>query len=202
MALIILAGGRGTRLGRDKSQLELGGRRVVSALMSQLGFAGETIISSADPDGFSGLPVRVVADAPGQAGPLAGIAAGLRASHDSANLFVACDMPFPAPGLARDLLSAVDHGHDAAVPCPGGWPEPAFAAYSRRCLSAIEQRLVAGQLKVTGFYEDVQTLRLDDGQIGHYGPPDIIFLNINTESDLHRAELLIPQARELGCWPH
>lgn len=201
MALIILAGGRGSRLGRDKAQLELSGVRVLTALIRQLEFAGETIIAATDSDRFAGLPARVVADAPGQAGPLAGIAAGLTASPDQDNLFVACDMPFPSPALARDMLSALTCGYDAAVPCPGGWPEPAFAAYSRRCLPAIQRRLDASRFKVTGFYDDVRALRLDDEHLNRYGPPGLVFLNINTESDLHRAESLLPQARELGCWP-
>lgn len=201
VALIILAGGQSTRLGRDKSQLELDGLSIMEALGAQLGFAGETIIAAADPERFVRFRARVVPDSPGCVGPLAGIAAGLAASEDAANLIVACDMPFPSPLLAREMLEAIATAYDAAVPCPGGWPEPTFAAYGRACLPAIERRLRAGLFKVTGFYDDVRTLRLCDQRLAGCGPAELVFLNVNTEQDLRRAEELLPQARALGCWP-
>lgn len=201
MALIILAGGRGTRLGRPKWQLALGGKPVMAALVAQLRFAGEVLLAAADPAAAAGLPARLIADPPGAAGPLAGIAAGLTASTDAHNLVVACDMPFPPPALGRDLLAILARGYDAAVPCPNGWPEPTFAAYARTCLPAIERSLAAGRFKVTGFYDDVRTYRVSDAELARYGPRELSFLNINTPDDLARAEALLPAARAAGCWP-
>lgn len=201
MALIILAGGRGTRLGRAKSRLALAGKPVIATLIAQLRFAGEALIAASDPTEFAALPARVVPDPPAGTGPLAGIAAGLAASNDAYNLVVACDMPFPSPALGRDLLLELARGVDVAVPCPGGFPEPTFAAYARACLPAIERRLAAGEFKVTGFYDDVRTLRIPDAQLARFGPSELTFLNINTPADLARAEALLPAARALGHWP-
>lgn len=201
MALIILAGGQGTRLGHPKWQLTLTGRRVVAALIAQLHFAGEVLVASRDPAAVAGLPARLVADPFGASGPLAGIAAGLAASTDAHNLVVACDMPFVSPALGRHLMTILARGYDAAVPCPNGWPEPTFAAYARSCLPAIERRTAAGQFKVTGFYDDVRTYRLAEAELARYGPRELCFLNINTPEDLSLAEALLPVARAAGCWP-
>ena len=116
---LILAGGRSSRLGGvPKSQLSLEG----SSLLSRTVFAvaevsaRKTVIA-----GDQGMDAVVaIREEPAFAGPVAAIAAGLRAlpSDSDAVLVLACDMPdirsaLPAllAGLGRDGAIAVDRGH-------------------------------------------------------------------------------------------
>ena len=74
--LVVLAGGRGTRMGgRDKASIELGGRTLLErVLTADLGGRVVVVGETAVPDGVR----RTVEDPPG-GGPVAGIGAGLDA---------------------------------------------------------------------------------------------------------------------------
>lgn len=200
MALIVLAGGRGARFGGDKAQLTLGGQRLLPLVLARLAFAGPVLIAAPRAAAFADLPARVVPDEDG-GGPLAGLAAALAASPDRDNLVIACDLPFVSPALGRHLLATLAAGWDAAVPCPGGWPEPTCAAYRKDCLPAIRAQIASGRLKATGFHADVRLRRLEDVELAPYGPAELLFFNINTPDDLTRAERLRPEAERLGLWP-
>lgn len=104
---LILAGGRGQRLGgRDKGLMPWQGRPVaehLSALMRPL--VTEVLIScNRNQDRYQRWADRVLADAESDfPGPLAGILAGLQACQGSHLLVVPCDLP----QLDRDLLQAL-----------------------------------------------------------------------------------------------
>ena len=79
--VVILAGGKSKRMGRDKSRIRLGRRTL-------LGHARAAVADA-------GLKPRVVAtDLQPGLGPLGGIATALRSAKHSRVLFLGCDMPF------------------------------------------------------------------------------------------------------------
>ncbi len=91
VSVAILAGGRSTRMGCDKSRLRLGRR----TLLGHARRAAEEL----------GLPWRVIRrDLVPRCGPLGGIFTALKTSRADAELFLACDMPFVTPALLRRLL--------------------------------------------------------------------------------------------------
>src|SRR5512134_2988564 len=79
---VILAGGRSARLGGiDKCSLELQGQSLIERRVATLRpLVAEVLVVGARSLPRS-LEVRSVADEPGQAGPLAGLRAGLEASR-------------------------------------------------------------------------------------------------------------------------
>src|SRR2546423_4029988 len=87
----VLAGGKSTRMGRDKALLEWGGQTLLDHMLNLLREVAHPVqVAGRDP-----LPDRL----PGL-GPLSGIATGLEASSTDANLFVAVDLPH----LTTDFL--------------------------------------------------------------------------------------------------
>jgi molybdopterin-guanine dinucleotide biosynthesis protein A len=121
---------------------------------------------------------RLVPDAfPGSAS-LGGICTAIASARYDRVAVVGCDMPLLSPAeLAR--LVAVDA--DAVVPRNReGFPEPLHAVYSKRCLGPIEARISAGQLKIAGFFPDVQTHFVDDVDPSSYR-------NVNTPEALAEA---------------
>ena len=93
----ILAGGKSSRMGRDKSRIRLGRRTL-------LGYARAAVADA-------GLKPRVVAaDLKPGLGPLGGIATALRSAQHSRVLFVGCDMPFLSGELINEFLGAVADG--------------------------------------------------------------------------------------------
>lgn len=147
LCAVILAGGRGTRMGgMDKAMLPFGDMRMVDHVAARIGqqVAHLAINANGDPARFAPLDLPVLPDPlPDHPGPLAGIIAGmdwaaaLGASHV---ISVAVDTPyFPVDLVARlstagfALAQSSDDGR--MHPTFGNWPvalrDSLFAALQR-----------------------------------------------------------------------
>jgi molybdenum cofactor guanylyltransferase len=114
---LVLAGGRGSRMGGvDKGLQLLDGRPLAAHVIERLApQAGRVLISAnRNLDAYAALGRAVVTDPPGLefAGPLAGMLAGLNAIPDDSWLLTApCDCPhLPADLAERLLAAAAPHG--------------------------------------------------------------------------------------------
>ncbi len=94
MAGFVLAGGKSSRMGRDKALLEIDGEsliaratRLVRAVLS------EPVVIVSTP-GYEALGLKIVADDFPGYGPLGGIATALHISTKPWNLVIACDLPY------------------------------------------------------------------------------------------------------------
>jgi molybdopterin-guanine dinucleotide biosynthesis protein A len=116
---LILAGGRSSRLDHsDKQKLQIGGEPLLQRAVAAVKTAGARRIVIVGDEGVDDVPA--VREDPAFAGPVAAIAAGLRALPGDADavLVIACDMPLVAAALpvlldafAGDGVIAVDRGH-------------------------------------------------------------------------------------------
>ena len=191
---IILAGGLSRRLGRDKAVEPIEGHPLVGRVMDALsGIADELVVVVNTPQRGRELPLRdsavVAVDIYPNAGSLGGIFTGLSSACNQWGIVVACDMPFLNLDLLSYLLSFRE-SHDAVVPVLDGRPEPTHAAYSKVCLSAIEARLEANDLKIARFFDDVRVKYVSQRRVEEIDPGRRSFFNVNTEEDLARARLL------------
>ena len=134
LGVIILTGGVGARMGADKAEMLWGGRRAVDLLAKLAAELGAAAVVSAGMRDY-GLPVA--AEDPPGGGPVAGLAAGLRAlSGCTRALVLAVDAPTvtaaelgpllaaPAPGAAYDGLHLPLVIDNDAFPAGAGagWP--------------------------------------------------------------------------------
>lgn len=127
---VILAGGKSTRMGRDKAWLPLDGQPLLArqiAVVRKLGPAELLISGRADTD-YSSLGYTVLGDAFRDAGPLAGIAAGLEAATAPLVLVLAVDMPEMTSCALRQLVMCCGEG-TGVVPRVGHRLEPLAALY-------------------------------------------------------------------------
>jgi molybdopterin-guanine dinucleotide biosynthesis protein A len=103
-AAVVLAGGRGARLGgRAKPQLVVGGRTILDAVLAAVADAGQRVVVGPPqpvPDG-----VLVVREHPPGGGPVAALRAGLESVTADVVAVLAGDLPFLTPGLVADLRS-------------------------------------------------------------------------------------------------
>lgn len=147
VAGFVLAGGKSSRMGRDKTLLELDGETLVERALRKLrGVCAEVAIAG----GGEGLERfgRVVPDlTPGQ-GPLGGIVAALEQSNYEWNLFVGVDMPFVPEAALRALLAAAGGAEMVVLAQADGYVQPLCGIYSRRALPVLRGELAAGRLKV------------------------------------------------------
>ncbi|MBM3147311.1 MAG: molybdopterin-guanine dinucleotide biosynthesis protein B, partial [Actinobacteria bacterium] len=184
---LLLAGGRGRRMGADKRLLTLAGRPLVLRAIDFLDrrFADVTVsVSSDDPLdlGDAAARVAIVPDAWPDASPLAGLASGLRAL-DRPLFAMAADLASPQSAALDRVLAAWDESIDVCLPIVDGGHEPLFAVYHPRCLAPMERLLRAGQHRIAAAFPELHV---------EYVPfPDAApFHNINTMDDYGAARRL------------
>lgn len=116
---VVLAGGRSTRMGRDKAALAWQGRTLLEHMGGLLRLAGAARVLNCGPrPGPGGLPDRVAG-----LGPLGGLLSLAETQADGIYLLVPVDMPRLTPALLRSLLPAVA-AHAAPSAIWAGHPLP------------------------------------------------------------------------------
>jgi molybdopterin-guanine dinucleotide biosynthesis protein A len=194
ISCIVLAGGKGLRLGRDKVQESVGDRNLLQLVLSKLSsFNNDIIVVTAGEKSLSqlvGYPrFRIVTDTYRGKGALGGIYTGLAASGSLYNLVVACDMPFLNQALLRYMIQ-LSAGFDLVIPRVGELTEPLHAVYSKRCLAPIERLLNQGELRVSTLFGLVKVRYVEAEEIDWFDPKHLSLFNINTEADLEKAQQL------------
>jgi len=191
---IVLAGGKGLRLGRDKALETVDSQSLLQRVLSQLSsFSSEIIIVTARGESlprFVGSPrFRVVADAYPGKGALVGLGTGLAASKARYNLVIACDMPFLNQALLRYMLG-LTAGFDLVIPRLGELVEPLHAVYAKSCLAPIERLIEQGTLRINALFELVKVRYVEADEVDRFDPRHLSFFNVNTRADLERAQQL------------
>ena len=194
ISCIVLAGGKGLRLGRDKTAETIGNISLLQWVINSLSSFNcdiviVTNIERSFPQFGSYPRLRIVTDTYPDKGPLGGIYTGLVASDSLCNLIVACDMPLLNQELLRYMMQ-FSPDFDLVVPRLGNMVEPLHAIYSRNCLTHIEYLLKQGSLEVRRLFDLVRVRYVDADEINRFDPRRLSFFNINTEADLERARKL------------
>lgn len=184
----IIAGGLAQRLGGlEKSDLVIGGRRIVDRQLSVLGHVAEHIlIVSNDLDAFRSSGLQVCADLIPGAGPLGGLYTALARSPTARTIVVACDLPFLTVPFLRHLVSR-SRGTDAAIPRTASGTEPLCAVYDRACVEPIRARLERGAFRVSALGESIRVTDIGPKEIAPFDPAGTLFFNVNSPSDFTRA---------------
>ena len=189
---VLLAGGRSMRMGRDKAHLSIQGEALLPALSQRLALAcpGGVILVRRDGQHLPALPtgVRVVEDLLPDLGPLGGLLTGLAAATTPFVFLAACDMPHLDPALIHWLARHPARGADVLLPERDGHSEPAHAIYGARCLGAIKEAVLSGELGMGSWLGAVRVARIAEAEWRVVHPSGASFLNVNTPEDLARAE--------------
>jgi len=188
VSCIVLAGGKGLRLGHSKALEVIGNRSLLQRVVAGLSFFNSDIIvvtgTTQSFSQFSDYPkVRVVTDIYPGKGSLGGIYTGLAASDSFYNLVVACDMPFLNQALLNYMIQ-ISANFDLVIPRLGNMIEPLHAVYSKNCLTPIEELLKQGNLRVSQLLNLVRVRHVEAEEINRFDPKHLSFFNVNTEADL------------------
>lgn len=186
---VILTGGESRRMGRDKLTLQVGDQTILARARETVAAAcGETILVGEGGDG--GGARRVPDLRPEKAGPLAGIEAGLAAARYPLVFVAAGDMPFLSVALIEHLLARLKPPTLAAVPFHGGRPHPLCAAYHRDLLPEVSAALDHRVRAVREFLAGLESVEYVE-ELGGFGDPDLMLMNVNAPEDLERARALV-----------
>jgi len=188
LTVAIMAGGKSSRMGTDKSFVPLLGRPLIEHVLGKVNNLGnETIIIANKPESYNYLGLPIFGDLYTNLGPLGGLHSALHNATSPYILVVACDMPWLNRPLL-DYLISLRTTVDVVVPRWSKYPEPMHAVYRKSCLKAVETNLQAGSLKLISFYGQVAVRFVNRGEIEQFDPEGKSFANVNTPSDLEVAK--------------
>ena len=179
---VLLAGGRSTRMGRDKALLDWDGvplwRRQWATLEA---LKPREIVWSGFPR--PGLPAsyRIVADAEPDRGPLGGLVAVLEALEHDLVVVLAVDLPEMTPAYLGKLLRLAAPGK-GAVPHNGEFFEPLAAVYPRELAPLAARTLREGGAPHRMIRAGIAAGLLVEVPVEESERP--LFRNVNTPDDL------------------
>jgi molybdenum cofactor guanylyltransferase len=144
--------------------------------------------------------VELVADAREGRGPLQGLAAGLAAIDDRAEVVYvsSTDVPLLHPAFVGRVVGAFTDDVDVVLPEIGGFRQPLAAAYRVGLLSVVEELIAAGRLKPAFLFERCRVLRLSDADmlcdrfVARLDPDLESVSNLNEPADYRRAHARRP----------
>jgi molybdopterin-guanine dinucleotide biosynthesis protein A len=192
----ITAGGRSSRMGRDKAWLDLQGRPMIEWVIEALKPVASSIHLIASSADYARLGFPVLADTHTGVGPLEAIRVALANSPSPWALLVGCDMPFVTAELFTQLVKYADQPsqhlglspHDSAVAAvvplnSQGLLEPLCALYSVTALSTVSELIEAGERKVSRLFDRVATRFVTFDEIKQLPGSSRFFENINTPDE-------------------
>lgn len=183
----VLAGGANARFGGAPKGLSMiDGRRVVDRVLDALAAVADERFLITDNPAIREACRHVVAygDVRAERGSLVGLHSALSHCH-SAALVVAWDMPFVSAALLAHLRAIGERAGASAIPVSPSGPEPLCAYYPRAALRIVERQLDAGDLRLSHLVAALPSAVLvPTDEIARFGPPDLLFANLNTPADL------------------
>lgn len=190
IAVVILAGGEGRRIGGGKPLRTLAGKTLLDHALALarhwsplIGISVRDATSAFHSSGAALLP-----DTAGS-GPIAGIASALsfgRSSGAGLVLTIPCDTPFLPPDIVDRLAKALLPSAAAAIAASGGRLHPSCGLWRVEADAALPAYLASGRASLNGFAEALGAVEVE-WPIAPIDP----FFNINNETELAEAEALI-----------
>lgn len=183
ITIVLLAGGKSKRMGRDKLFLPVDGKPLFERVLFALRpLAGDLLVIANDKRRFANYAVTIHADIyPGSA--LGGLYTGLYYAETQHVLVSACDLPFANRAVAQYLLDIAGDNDVTVVQGKDGY-EPLFACYSKRCLPVMEQALRRQCYKIQQIWQGLQVKVVSFSEIAHIDGAQRAFININRMEDL------------------
>jgi molybdenum cofactor guanylyltransferase len=188
VAAFVLAGGKSSRMGRDKALLELAGLPMIlrAARLLETVAGPPTVVGP--PETYVPLGLRAIRDDWPGAGPLGGIATALRASECAWNLIVACDLPYLTREWLEFLIGRARRSHaDAVLPMNAPGPEPLCAMYAKNSEAPIWLALDRGVRKVSEGLAHLLVDYLEPLEWKIFDSEGLLFKNMNLPEDYEAA---------------
>lgn len=210
---VVLCGGKSSRMGRSKADLEFGNETMlhrVVRLLSQV--VNHIVVVAAEDQDVGSLDsnklqctVSIARDQLEFAGPLAGIGVGLEAVQKlsqasaldefAAAYITSCDVPFLNPGFVETLFEQLEND-DIVVPFDDKHLHPISAVYRPSVANHIRELLEKGERRPRTLFDILPTRRIPTTSLRDVDPGLLTLLNLNSPTEykaaLEQANLPIP----------
>lgn len=160
--VVVLAGGEGRRLGRDKALLDVDGRRLVDRVLARVAPLAASLVVAVGPDrDLAPYGVAATSVADDGSGPVAGLRAALPSLTAPLVAVVAVDQPWVSADVIRGCASCLDDDDedllDAAVPVVDGRRQVLHAVLRR---DAVADLVASGETSITRWLDDRPVVEL------------------------------------------
>jgi molybdopterin-guanine dinucleotide biosynthesis protein A len=166
---IVLCGGQSTRMGSPKAWLPVGPEVMLERVVRIVaGVVSPIVVVAAEGQSLPELPpsASIARDENDSLGPLAGLAAGLKAlrSEVDAVYVSSCDVPLLKPEFIRHVIAALGD-HDMAIPHDGRGHHPLAAVYRTRVESTVRELIAGNQLRLRSLLERLDARLIDEAAL-------------------------------------
>ncbi|MGN0399137.1 MAG: NTP transferase domain-containing protein [Blautia sp.] len=179
----ILAGGRSTRMGKNKASLEWKGQTFLDRVLSACQDFQEVYVSVDDRDKYASCRAVLVEDEKQGYGPLEGIYQILKIMDADYALILATDMPMVSREFVRDFTGKLTGQEECLVLRMEGRSQPLCSVYSKKLLPLIEAMRRNEEHK-PGLLFQKANCRYVDLEEMHYGKETVE--NVNTPAEYRR----------------
>ncbi len=188
ISLLIIAGGKSSRMGSDKRQLLLEGLPLLEQILLRgqgAGFKEILLCAETEFPFLRKLTERygavLVSDELQGRGPMEGLAQGLFGMRTDWGMAVAADLPFLEFNALKPMLNMISERTRAVLPMVNGRRQPLAAFYHREMVECFRQALSEDRRKIGEAIDSVPC------ELFMYSGPMACFFNVNTPADLRLA---------------
>ncbi len=193
ITIVLQAGGKSTRMGKDKALLPFLGIPLIKRLRDRFSDLGEELlVITNDFSGYQDLAVPLYKDIIPDRGALGGLYTALSISKNPLVGLIAADLPFASPALLAHLIKIIlTSGAEAAIPSTERGLEPLHAVYRRdTSLPLVKVAIDQNLWRMNSWFDQAEILILTPEATRKVTSSKYTFLNLNTPEDLQKAEKL------------
>lgn len=183
---VILAGGKSSRMGRDKTQLIYRGETLLVGAIKRFSSSFDHVyLSVGDAEKYPDIAAERVIDIYPGCGPMAGLHAALLKTPDEGVFLAAADLPYSSPEAAQKVIELCGDNASAVIVGDNGKSEPAFGYYKKSLLPYIEEYLAGGRYKMMLLFDALPCRRISPDELGKLWREDMLD-NLNYPEDYER----------------
>lgn len=183
----ILAGGKSTRMGKNKALLAINEKRFIDKIADELSSFSEVLISAAEKGTYEDMGLCVVYDEHRDIGPLEGIYQLLNAAQEEYVFICAADMPFITKELVSYMTEFVCSDYDCYVLMDEEHIHPLCGIYSKKMLAQVCACIESGNFRLMKLLNGVRTKYI---KLEYTSFDKKVVKNINTRAEYQ--ELVLP----------
>lgn len=203
VSLLLLAGGRGSRIGGNKLYLTHGFSFLLEKLLVRISplFSGIVLcIGSEEGQAVKALmhplleqyQIKLAEDRAAGRGPLEGLHQGLNTMETEWGFLFGCDMPTPQEAVIRQIWSMTPEKAQVSVVQLDGYLMALHAFYRADCTQNIDAAITRGMrekrggARIISFYDEIRLNVVEEKNLTMLPGYKKSFANFNTQEELRR----------------
>ncbi len=187
---ILLAGGKSSRMGTEKGEIILNGKKMMNFPLMALESVCDHILISTCNESFKYPEYQVICDEIPGLGPIGGILTCLKKSDSELNIVLSYDMPFVSSELLSYLIKHSAGFNITAPSLENQLPEPLCAIFHKNTASVITDSIRNKNYKVNDLFRQTTFNHvIIHSELPFFNP--FVFYNVNKPDEFEEINQMI-----------